>query len=193
MGFGLTVITVALDESPEAVRPSIDKASPTHPSLIDTDHVVADLYNIVNVPTAVWIDEIGNIVRPNDVAFGDDRFRDFTHVASGPHLDALQAWITREALPFINEEVRGHMRLPTTQDQLARAEFRIASWLGRRGRREAAERHFVRAGDLAPHDFTIRRGSLPMRGLDPRGPAFTEMHRDWVRRGNSYYVQLSDK
>ena len=29
--------------------------------------------------------------------FGDDRFRDFTHVASEPHLDALRAWITREA------------------------------------------------------------------------------------------------
>ena len=45
------------------------------PSLIDTRHRLADLYNMVNVPTVVWIDERGRIVRPNDVAFGSDTFR----------------------------------------------------------------------------------------------------------------------
>ncbi len=40
------VITVALDQSADDARPFIDAAAPTHPSLIDTEHVVADLYGI---------------------------------------------------------------------------------------------------------------------------------------------------
>ena len=36
----------------------IRKSKATHPSLIDVDHVVADLYDMVNVPTAVWIDDL---------------------------------------------------------------------------------------------------------------------------------------
>ena len=44
------VIAVALDKSVDDARPWIEKASPTYPVLIDTQHVLADLYNIVNVP-----------------------------------------------------------------------------------------------------------------------------------------------
>ena len=49
------VIAVALDQ-PEAARAWIEAASPTYPCLIDRDHHVADLFNLVNVPQAVWID-----------------------------------------------------------------------------------------------------------------------------------------
>lgn len=61
---GLTVVTVALDVEPDFARPFIDKAAPTHPSLIDTGHVTDDLFGFTNVPMAVWIDEDGMIVRP---------------------------------------------------------------------------------------------------------------------------------
>ena len=67
-GFGFTVITVAIDRSADDARPWIEAARPAHPSLIDTRHVLADLYNIVNVPTVLWIDERGRIVRPNPPA-----------------------------------------------------------------------------------------------------------------------------
>jgi hypothetical protein len=65
-------------------------------------------------------------------------------------------------------------------------------WLYTRGRTEAAGRHFVRAGELAPHDFTIRRGTMPMRGIDPMGPQFREMLGAWVQAGNPYYRPLPE-
>lgn len=65
---GVTVVTVALDFDPEKARPWIDAASPTHPSLIDSDHRVDELFGISNVPMAVWIDESGTLVRPAEAA-----------------------------------------------------------------------------------------------------------------------------
>ena len=54
-------------------------------ALVDPHHTVSSLYQMVNVPTGVWIDESGNIVRPPEVAYskqqtvlgreiGDDRY-----------------------------------------------------------------------------------------------------------------------
>jgi hypothetical protein len=186
------VITVALDKSAEDARPFIEAAAPKHPSLIDAEHVVADLYRIVNVPTAVWIDERGRIVRPNDPVFGSDTFKDLTGIESGPHLEALRAWVRENRLPFDEAGVRRRQTLPTADEQLARAEFTLAWHLHQAGRTEAAERHFVHAGELAPHDFTIRRGSMPIRGLDPMGPAFLEMYQQWAGTGKPYYQRLED-
>jgi hypothetical protein len=191
-GYGFTVITVAIETSAEDARPWIEAAKPAHPSLVDTTHALADLYNIVNVPTILWIDERGRIVRPNDVAFGTDTFKHLTGLEAGRHLAALRAWVRGEAPAIPEARVRALQTLPTAGDQQARAEFGLGEWLFSRGRREAAARHFVRAGELAPHDFTIRRGTMPMRGIDPMGPAFREMRGAWVKAGNPYYRPLAE-
>ncbi len=151
--------------------------------------MLAERYNIVNVPTSVWIDERGRIVRPNDVLFGTDTFRHITGIDSAKGVAAVRAWVTTGAT--LSADVVGELqRLPSAADQQARAEFGLGEWLFHEGRVEAAGRHFVRAGELAPHDFTIRRGSMPMRGIDPMGPDFRAMLAEWVGAGNPYYRPL---
>jgi hypothetical protein len=186
------VITVAFDKDPEDARPWIEKAKPMHPSLIDTAHLVADLYNIVNVPTILWIDEEGRIVRPNDVAFGDNTWKSISGLDAEVHANALRAWVRGEAPAFPPDRARDLQNLPTENDQLARAEFAVGRWLAENGRAEAAEPHFVRAGELAPHDFTIRRGSMPLRGINPMGPEFFKMSAAWQKAGNPYYRPLPE-
>jgi hypothetical protein len=64
----LEIVTVALDaRGAPAARPWIEKARSTHPSLVDERHVLAAL-GVVNVPSGVWIDEAGVIVRPPETA-----------------------------------------------------------------------------------------------------------------------------
>ena len=186
------MITVAIDRSADDARPWIEAASPTHPSLIDTRHVLADLYNLVNVPTILWIDERGRIVRPNDVAFGTDTFKHITGLRAATHLAALRGWVRGETTALPEARVRALQSLPSESDQQARAEFGLGEWLFNQGRVEAAARHFAKAGELAPHDFTIRRGTMPMRGIDPMGPQFREMLGAWVKAGNPYYRPLAE-
>lgn len=191
-GLGFAVITVALDKSAEDARPWIEAARPSHPALIDTRHVVADLYNMVNVPTVVWIDERGRIARPNDVAFGTDTFRHITGIDAARHLGLLRGWVRGEVTALGEAETRARLSLPTPADQQARAEFGLGQWLFERGRPAAAARHFMVAGELSPHDFTIRRGTMPMRGVDPMGPEFRAMLGEWTKAGRRYYVPLED-
>jgi hypothetical protein len=183
---------VALDQSAADARPWIEAAVPTHPALIDAEHRVADLYRIINVPTVVWIDERGRIVRPNDAAFGNDTFVELHGRPAEPHMNALRAWVRDGVVPFSDDAaVRAHQVLPTVAEQLARAEFALAWYLHRSGRRDAGERHFARACELAPHDFTIRRGSMPIRGLDPMGADFVPLFQEWIAAGTPYYQPMA--
>jgi len=164
-------ITVALDRA-EDVRPFIEAAKPTHPSLIDSDHVLAELYHIVNVPTMLWIDAEGRICRPHDAQFGTDTFTAFHHKSSGIYLDMLRAWVRNGEGVLEPEEARRLAPTPSPDAQLSRAERTLAWALHQRGATDAAERHFERASALAPLDWTIRRGSMPLRGQNPFGPEF---------------------
>jgi len=186
---GFSVIGVAVDENADVVRPWVEEASATFPVLVDTDHRFVDAYGIRNVPTVVWIDENDRIVQPNRAAFGDDEFIDFTGVPAGPHLEALERWVEEGEKPFEDDAaLRATQALPSDDDQLARAEFRLALSLHRRGAEAAAERHFDEAGRLAPWDFTIRRGSMPLRGQDPFGEPFFELYTEWEAVGRPYYT-----
>src|SRR5262245_34604180 len=147
---------------------------------------------MVNVPTVVWIDARGRIVRPNDVAFGTDTFRHITGIQASKHLALVRAWARDELDLLSSERARALQSLPTPADQQARAEFALGQWLVERGRAEAAARHFVAAGELAPHDFTIRRGTMPIRGIDPMGPQFRSMLQEWTGAGRPYYRPLPD-
>ncbi len=163
---------MALDKCADDPREFIERAAPTHPSVIDSEHRVAELYHVVNVPTLIWIDEDGRICRPNDCQFGTDTFTQFHGKLSAPYLDMIRAWVRRGEGALSADEARELQLLPDRESQLARSERALAWLLHERGRTLAAERHFERAGKLAPKDWTIRRGSMPIRGQDAFGPDF---------------------
>jgi hypothetical protein len=166
---GFTVVTVGLERDPEDAREWIGAAGPTHPSLIDTTWVVADRYHVENVPTVYWIDEDGRIVRPQDVAFGNNDFQSFTHVDATVHQRALRDWVTGAAPALSPEDVDAFQRVPSEEEQLARAEFGLGRWLWQHGRTEAAKPYFARAEGRAPNLWVLWRGSMRMREMDPMG------------------------
>ncbi len=190
LGDDVVIISVALDEDAEAVRQwALDEPpSPTRlPVLVDRDHLVAERFGVINVPSTVWIDEEGRIVRPPAIAPGDDQFREFTKIDSSVHHDELRRWVREGDLPVDEQEIARRQVDPDDDLQQARAERRLAMHLHRMGRTDDAARHLQAALDLAPNDWTIVRGSMPVRGIDPFGAEFFEFVERWEAAGAPSY------
>ena len=152
---------MALDSAgPAAAGEFIRAANPTHPSLIDAHYEVARAYNMVNVPTAVWIDEEGRIVRPNEMAFADNRWIEYTKFDMTRYLEAVRDWALRgaqSAYVLAAKERRRRLPLPTAEHALAAATFRLAGHLHETGHAQAAVPLFKRAQALQPESWCFKR------------------------------------
>jgi hypothetical protein len=170
-----TVVAIAMDDA-EAARPWIEAAKPTYPCLIDRDHHVADLYNMVNVPQAAWIDEQGIIVRPPENAGSSDVFRGMDRVTKKMtaeqvserertktvYTDAVRDWALKgSASAFVYDAAaaRERLRLPDAGIANAHVHFRLARYLLRVGKQDEAAHHFAEASRLHPDSWNIWRQS----------------------------------
>ncbi len=186
-GQGLTVLAIALDQ-PDAARPWIEAAAPTYPCLIDRDHRVAELYNFVNVPQAVWIDEEGRIVRPPEIAGWFDvlRVRDrTTNTISAEvieqrarvrarYMDAVRDWAMHGAAsPNVLDAstVQSRLELPDASIAQAHAHFRLGQALLREGRADEAAQHWAEASRLHPYSWAMWRQNAQKR---PNGIAASD-------------------
>lgn len=115
---------------------------------------------MVNVPTAVWINEQGRIVRPNEVAFIDDRFKSLTGMDSAPYIAAIRDWAANGAKSvYVLSEAESKARLkPPSDDRLrADAEFALAEYLYKQGKGADAIPHFKEAQRLDPDNWNYKR------------------------------------
>jgi hypothetical protein len=171
---GFIVIAVAMDSREGDPRPWIEAAKPTYPTLIDRDHRLAELYGIVNVPQAVWIDEAGRIVRPAEAAGAYEGFRKMnratrempedvarlTALAKATYLDAIRDWVrngTRSAHAFTADQARAHLPALTESAVRAQALFRLGQALLRRGEAAEGRRLIQHASRLHPESWCIWR------------------------------------
>jgi peroxiredoxin len=182
---GLRIISVALDDDPEVVRPFTEGI--VIPVLLDRQHLLSELYAISNVPTVVWIDEEGVIVRPNGLMFGTDTFSAFTGVDSTPHLEAIRRWAIDGILPMAKAEAAGAIADLSDDELDARLHFRVGVEAKATGYTEVAERHLMRASDLVPFDFSVRRAAMPLLGKDPFGQEFLDVYDEWQAQGAPYH------
>lgn len=190
---GLEVVTVALDTlGAEAARPFIEAAKPTHPSLVDQAHLLDELFGFVNVPSAVWIDEEGMIVRPVEYApvprggtaqprqIPDDA-PDYTKKAiseynkliavlgerkdAEKYVPAIRDWVANGAnsrFVLSPDQVLERSRPRPMEEATAAAHFELAQHLHRAGETDLAVPHFREAHRLQPDNWTYKRQAWSM-------------------------------
>jgi hypothetical protein len=154
-------------------------ATPTYPCLIDHRHIVAELYNMTNVPMAVWIDERGNIVRPPEIAGMSDGFRTMDRATfqmkseetergraiRRSYVDAVRDWVIKGAASeyaLSPAEVRGRIQAPTAKDALATANFRLGQFLYQQGHATEAKRYFAGTRRLCPERWNYLRQTMQL-------------------------------
>lgn len=155
------IITIAQDTGgARDAAQWIKAANPTNPSLIDQKQQVTMLYNLVNVPTGIWINELGRIVRPPEVAYVDNRFTYMHHVEAAPYLAALRDWAEngdKSKYVLSEDEVRRRITPESPDRARAAVEFGLGEYLYHKGFGPDAIPHFKEAQRLNPHNWNYKR------------------------------------
>jgi hypothetical protein len=191
-GRDFLVIAVALDSRPGDAEKWIEAAQPGYLCLIDRDHRLAALYDMVNVPQAVWIDERGRIVRPTESAGAYEGFRKMDRVtrqmpedvaritadAKTTYVAAVRDWVLNGPASrhvFDPAAARARVRVPSEDVARAHAAFRLGQHLIRRGQGEEGDRWLVEASRLHPESWCIWRQRAEVNELGrASSPAFWE-------------------
>jgi hypothetical protein len=213
---GLEIVTVALDANVDAACGIIEQVNPNHPSLIDEQHKLGALFGVVNVPSGIWIDKNGMIVRPPEPAVPRvSQYRDAPvpetlppriremllearNIRAEPekYVAAMRDWAERgsESLYALSpEEVIERSRPRPIEEARAAAHFELGEHLHRVGDVEGAARNWREAHRLQPDNWTYKRQAWSL--ADPtQGP--TDLYEgDWlsdVRKigAENYYPPL---
>jgi len=168
----------ARPDLPPATIETAKKIGPlTYTVLIDEKHLVSKLYNMVNVPTGVWINEQGRIVRPDEVAFVDDRFKNFTGMDSEPYLNALKDWVQKgDKSAYVMSEDRLREKLAAQDPNIAQAaaEFDLGEQLYKSGHHTEAIAHFKEAQRLNPKSWNYKRQAYALTSEKDYGTTFRD-------------------
>jgi hypothetical protein len=200
---GLEVVTVALDVGgPQAAGHWIDYAKPEHPALIDEAHLLGELLGVVNVPSGIWVDEQGTIVRPPEPAFpGRAVIAELPMPAEAPprvaemvqeaakmriepqrYLAALRDWVANGAasrFALDPDEVIARSAPRPPEVSRAAACFELGQHLHRAGHSGDAVAWFREAHGLQPGNWTYKRQAWEF--VDPvlQGPS-EQYESDWL-------------
>jgi len=210
-------VTVALESGgAEVARQWIAAARPEHPSLVDAGHVCDEAFGIVNVPSGVWIDETGTIVRPPETAYpkrpafldrvaapdATPRQREAIeanrqlHVDAETYVAALRDWVERGATSryaLAPDEVVRRSRPRPREAGEAAAHFALALALRDRGDSDGAVAHFREAHRLQPENWTYKRQAWAIAGSERDRLYGTDWLTEVMRMGGpeAYYPPLA--
>ena len=140
--------------------PWYDKAKVTYTALVDPAHTVSSLYQMVNVPTGVWVDETGKIVRAGEVAYSKQQHVLGQAIGDDRYAQGLRDWVERGeqseyAIPA--DQLKSRIKVRNQNERLADAYFKLGAYFSTHGQSDLAAKNWQKSQELNPDNWNYHR------------------------------------
>jgi hypothetical protein len=126
--------------------------------------VVSSAFQFTNVPTGVWIDERGRVVRPGEPAWTTSRTTMFggkpLTTEGAEYIAGIRDWVNngeRSAYALSDAEFAARVKARSPDEMEADASFALAVWFHQANNPALARKYFERAQQLNPGDWNYHR------------------------------------
>ena len=126
--------------------------------------MISTAYQFINVPTGIWIDERGRVVRPGESAWTTSTANKYGGKVLETHgedyVAALRDWVIngeRSKFVLSDADFKKKMKPRSDAEMEADASFKLAVFFHENGGDELAAKYWKRAQDLNPDDWNYAR------------------------------------
>lgn len=130
-----------------------DQAKVEYVALVDENHTISSLYNLVNVPSAVWIDESGKVLRIDENAYATK------HEGFGrdDYAPMVKDWVMKGAdSQYLKGETVPELGRNSEQ-ALAEPNFKLGVYFFKQGDSAKADQYWAAAQKLNPDSWNYHR------------------------------------
>ena len=196
-GKNFELVAAAQDTGGEAAAGKwYDAAKATYTTLVDTTHAVSSAFQFINVPTGVWIDERGKVVRPGEPAWTTSRTSTFGGkqlVTEGEeYVAAIRDWVAngdRSMYALSDDAFAARMKRRTDKEMEADASFALAVYFYQADNMPSAKKYFEHGQALNPDDWNYHRQDWSFTPAD----AGAKWMEKFQKLDQPYYPKLEMK
>jgi hypothetical protein len=155
------IISAAQDTGGEQAAGKVfDNAKVTYTAIIDEDHTISTLFNLVNVPSGVWIDEQGKIMRIDEGNYTKEHKLGAIEFGSNDYVPALKDWLAKGAeskYVWTAKEVGERIIARTPDAERAEPAFKLGVYFHRKDNEAKANQWWEESQQLNPDSWNFHR------------------------------------
>jgi hypothetical protein len=148
------------------------------------------LFQMVNVPSGVWIDEEGNIVRPSETAYSSGGKFMGQQLGDKRYAQGVRDWVKngkKSKWVMSKEKLKEKLALQSPEKQKAEAHFRLGVYLHKNGNKDGAKAQWAQSQKLHPDNWNYHRQAWLYEGMGGQMKWMQKVHK---LNGKPYYLPL---
>jgi len=140
------------------VAPWYERANATYITLVDENHTLSSLFNLVNVPSAVWIDESGNVRRIDDGTYATVHKMGDLEFGRNDYAPMVADWVS-EGETSVHLKPVGSLKVAKRSDNQIQAEplFKLGVYFFQQDNEAKANEYWQAAQALNPDSWNYAR------------------------------------